>query len=159
MQVGQVVNLKSGGPTLKVIWEIGVNSTPPGFPSSNINEVLYYRSGYDNGDNLCEWIFKNKTEQKVLPVEALSLVPVNLIPSTDQTLTMGCVVKVNEQNELMTVNWVVGANCRPIKLIDHDKALGLTGFQPGDVSCIWFDNTGKLNERPFQAATLTKMFA
>ena len=159
MQKGQLVNLKSGSPNLEVIWEIGVTLTPPNFPSSNINELLRDEMGYYNGDNLCEWIFKNKTEQKVFPVETLSLVPLNLIPATNQTLTMGCVVKVNGQNQLMTVNWVVGASCRPIKLIYQDHALRLTGMQDGEVSCIWFDNTGKLNERPFQASILTKMFA
>jgi uncharacterized protein YodC (DUF2158 family) len=158
MQVGQVVKLKSGSPHLKVIWELGVSLKPAIAPPSNIDLILKDQTGYDNGDNACEWVFKNKTEQKVFPLEALSPDPIIFIPATSQTFTMGCVVQAEGQHQLMTVNWVVGANCRPIKLIDLDQALRLRGFQHGDVSCIWFDNTGELNERSFQAALLTKMF-
>jgi uncharacterized protein YodC (DUF2158 family) len=158
MQVGQIVKLKSGSPNLTVEWEIGVTPTPANYPLGDISTMLKNQTGYDNGDNSCVWTVRNNQEKKVFPVEALMLLNTNLTPATNQALTMGCVVRVNGEEQEMTVNWIIGANCRPVKLIDTDQMLRLKGFQNGDVSCLWFDNRGQVHENVFSAATLTKIF-
>lgn len=49
------------------------------------------------------------------------------------------------------------ANCRPVKIIDVDKLLHLNGFVNGDVTWIWFDGNGNLNEGVFKSNSLTKL--
>lgn len=157
MQVGDIVELKSGGPKMRVDWEIGVTPTPPNHPYGEINDIVRNSTGYDTGDNSCEWSYRSKPQKKVFPQEALIIDTNNLIPASNQILTMGCVVLNNKDNQTMTVNWVVGANCRPPQLLDVDQILTSQGFQNGDVSCLWFKG-GKLHEGVFNPYSLTKIF-
>ncbi len=156
MQFGDVVELKSGGPKMRVEWEIGVTLSPLNSPV-DVNEVLKQNSGYDNGDNSCVWNYRNKIEKKIFPVEALIKPNTTLVTATNQIIGMGSVVKVNGENQPMTVNWVIGVGCRPSQLIDLDQLFLNRGFAVGDVSCIWF-NRGKLHEALFRAAVLIKVF-
>jgi uncharacterized protein YodC (DUF2158 family) len=152
MQVGTVVQLKSGGPPMDVNWEIGVT-----LPQLN-SDILMQTTGYGLGDNACSWLIKSQKKEKVFPVEALSIIPINLAPPNGQTLRMGNVVKLNSNQQQMTINWVIGSNARPVVLINIDETLMLKGFRDGDIVCLWFDENSVLHEESFSATSVTKIY-
>lgn len=66
-KIGDVVQLKSGGPEMTINKIIGVNT-------EKMEDFAYKNSGHKDGDIVCQWFYNNKLETAIFKPETLDLV-------------------------------------------------------------------------------------
>lgn len=156
MNVGDIVFLKSGSPKFIVEWIVGVttnNSLP-----FDMNAVFMNRPNYQVGDVAVKWLSNGKEEKFTFPSVSLIDNVANLTSVSTTNVSLGCVVRHQLSERLMTVIWVIGTASSSTGVINYNEMLKLhRSFADGDVVCAWFENEN-LNSQTFKVIELTKVY-
>jgi hypothetical protein len=117
-----------------VSWVVGVTKDPK-IPF-DINEIMKKNPTYQSGDIATKY---DKDKKATIPGKCLIEDLNNLIPATNQELSVGNVVKHKLTDKEMTITWIIGQTNESSSLLDFNRMSKMQGFEDGDIVCGFFD--------------------
>ncbi len=134
MNVNDIVYLKSEKEKLMITWIVGVTKDPK-IPF-DVDEIMKKNPTYQSGDIAIKY---DKDKKATIPVKCLIEDLNNLIPATNQGLSVGNVVKHKLTDKEMTITWIIGQINESSSPMDFNKMSKVQGFEDGDIVCGFFD--------------------